>query len=336
MLRVAVIGLGYWGPNLLRNLWLSGRVQVRFACDRERERAETMARAYPGVEATADTEAVLAHPEVDAVCIATPVATHHALARAALLAGKHVLVEKPITESSEKAQELIDLARQKGLALMVDHVFLFTPAVRKIKEIIDRDELGELTFINSVRINLGLFQNDVNVVWDLAPHDLAIVDHLVGRLPRSVSAFGAAHMKPGMEDVAYLNLDFGNRLIAGFHVSWLSPVKVREMMFGGARRSLVYNDVDPVEKVKIYDSGVSVREDDLEGRRRQLVEYRTGDVFSPKVGGGEALAAVVRHFVDCIEKGEQPLTDGAAGLRVVRILEAAERSIKAQGERITL
>jgi predicted dehydrogenase len=336
MTRIAVLGLGYWGPNLVRNFHGADGARLRFVCDPRPGRAEAMARAYPAAEAATDPLAVIAHPEVDAVALATPVDTHHPLAKAAIAAGKHVLVEKPLAASSEQAEELIELARAQGVVLMVDHVFLYTAAVRRIKEIIDRGDLGTLYFINSVRVNLGQFQNDVNVVWDLAPHDLAIVDHLVGRLPKSVSVFGSAHKHRQFEDVAYINLDFGQGLIAGFHVSWLSPVKMRQIMLSGSERCLVYNDVDPVEKIKVYDSSVTVREGDLEGRRRLLVDYRSGDVWSPHLERGEALQAVVAHFLECVRDGGAPLTDGAAGLRVVRILEAAQQSIKAQGGRITL
>lgn len=336
MTRVAVVGLGYWGPNLVRNFHRNERARLRFVCDLQAERAAAMARTYPPAEALADAYAAARHPDVDAVVIATPVGTHYALAKAAIAAGKHVLVEKPLADSTEHAEELVELASRAGVVLMVDHVFLFTAAVRKIKEIVDRGELGELYFINSVRVNLGQFQHDVNVVWDLAPHDLAILDYLLGRLPRSVAVFGAAHKQRQLEDVAYLNLDFGQGLIAGFHVSWLSPIKVRQIMISGEKRCLVYNDVDPVEKIKVYDSSVHVEAVDLEDRRRLLVDYRAGDVWSPHVEQAEALQAVVAHFLDCIASGERPLTDGAAGVRVVRILEAAQQSIKAQGGRITL
>ncbi|HXT19354.1 MAG TPA: Gfo/Idh/MocA family oxidoreductase [Thermoanaerobaculia bacterium] len=334
--RVAVLGLGYWGPNLVRNFHGNERARLRVVCDARPERAAAAARAYPGSEPLTDAQAAVAHPEVDAVVLATPVDTHFPLAKAAIAAGKHVLVEKPLAACREHAEELIELARRAGVVLMVDHVFLYTPAVRKIKEIVDRGDLGPLTFINSVRVNLGQFQNDVNVVWDLAPHDLAIVDYVVGRLPRSISVFGAAHKDRQLEDVAYVNLDFGEGLIAGFHVSWLSPIKVRQLTIGGADRCLVYNDVDPVEKIKVYDSSVQVRPANLEDRRRLLVDYRSGDVWSPHLDRGEALQEVVAHFLDCIESGATPLTDGEAGLRVVRILEAAQQSIKAQGGRITL
>jgi len=295
-----------------------------------------MARQFPSTRPSADVQSVLSDPAIDAVAIATPVDTHYALAKAALEAGKAVLVEKPLTADVAQAEELVDLAQRRGLVLMVDHIFVYSPPVQKMKELVAAGELGDLLFIDSVRINLGLFRRDVNVVWDLAPHDLSIVDHLVGRLPKSVAAFGSVHTNNGHEDVAYLNLDFGGGLIANFHVNWLSPVKVRYTMLGGRKKSLIYNDLDPVEKIKVYDSGISVREDDLEGRRDVLIDYRTGDVWSPRVAQSEPLRVMAQHFLDCVRTGGTPLTDGAAGLRVVRILDAAQRSIKAQGGRITL
>lgn len=334
--RLAVIGLGYWGPNLVRNFHAVLADDLRACCDANPARVSAIQRQYPGLRGVQDVDAVLGDDEIDAVAIATPVDTHYPLAKAALEAGKSVLVEKPLTSNVAHAEELVELARRRGRVLMVDHVFVFSPPVRKMKELVAGGELGELLFIDSVRINLGLFQRDVNVVWDLAPHDLSIVDYLVGRAPKSVAAFGSVHTSNGYEDVAYLNLDFGDGLIANFHVNWLSPVKIRYTMLGGSRKSLVYNDLDPVEKLKIYDSGVTVRQDDLEGRRSVLIDYRTGDIWSPRLAAGEPLRAMASHFVECVRTGQTPLTDGEAGLRVVRILDAAQRSIKAQGGRITL
>ena len=334
--RVAVIGLGYWGPNLVRNFHDVIGDNLRACCDVAAPRADAVARRHPNLRALTDPAAVFAADDIDAVAIATPVGTHYPLAKAALEAGKSVLVEKPLTASLEQAEELVDLARRKGLVLMVDHVFVFSPPVRKMKELLDAGELGRLLYIDSVRINLGLFQRDVNVVWDLAPHDLSIADYLVGRSPRSVAAFGSVHTGSGHEDVAYLNLDFGDGLIANCHVNWLSPVKIRYTMLGGSQKGLVYNDLDPVEKLKVYDSGINVRQDDLEDRRNILVDYRTGDIWSPRLDSTEPLRTMVGHFVDCVRTGTQPVTDGESGLRVVRILDAAQRSIKAQGGRITL
>ena len=335
MIRIAVIGLGYWGPNLVRNFMDAEGATVAACCDLDPRRLERLCRRFPTIRAETSFDAVLADQAVDAVAIATPVGTHYELAKRALLAGKHVLVEKPLTARVDHAEELIELADKDGRVLMVDHVFVHHPAVAKVKEIVDSGRLGRLWFIDSVRINLGLFQSDVNVVWDLAPHDLSIVDHLVGRLPRSVSAFGAAHVNPDIEDVAYLNLDYGDGLVANFHVNWLSPVKVRSLILGGSEQSLIYNDLDNSEKIKVYNRGVEIGAD-LESRRKVLVNYRSGDVWSPNLPNEGALARVAADFVASIRGGRRPLTDGQAGWRVVRILDAAQRSIQAAGWRVGL
>jgi len=335
MIRVAVVGLGYWGPNLARNFNASSRTVLQAICDLNESRMATLAASYPKAKICRDFKEVLSDPEVDAVAIATPVRTHCELAEAALSAGKHVLVEKPMTHSVETAEELVALAKEKGLVCMVDHVFIYSPAIRKMKEILDSGQLGKVFFIDSVRINLGLFQHDVNVVWDLAPHDISIVYYLVGRLPRSVAAFGSVHAGEGIEDVAYVNLDFGDGLIANFHVNWLSPVKVRHILVGASRKSMMYNDLDASEPLKIYDRGVVVN-GDAETRRGVLIDYRSGDVLSPHLERQEPLRVMVDHFAECIERSAKPLTSAEEGLHVVRILEAAQHSIKAQGGRITL
>jgi predicted dehydrogenase len=332
---VAVVGCGYWGPNLIRNFTACPASKVVMVCDQDPGRQERIAALCPRAKVVQDYTRVLANPAVEAVAIATPVGTHAPLADAALRAGKHVLVEKPLATSPKEAEDLVRLADARGLTLMVDHTFLFSPAVRQIKAIVDAGELGEIYYIDSVRINLGLFQRDVNVLWDLAPHDLSIVDYLLGRLPRSVAATGSCHTGGDQEDVAYLNLDFGGNLLASFHVNWLSPVKIRHLIIGGSKKGLVYNDLNAWEPIKIYDRGITVAEDP-ESRRGALVSYRTGDICSPHVEQAEPLRNVVDHFTDCIRTGKRPLTDGEAGLRVVRILDAAQRSIKAQGGRITL
>lgn len=336
MTRFGVIGLGYWGPNLVRNFHQMAGDNLRVCCDLNPKRVEAIRGVYPGLTGATDPAEVFADPEIDAVAIATPPASHYVLAKAALEAGKSVLVEKPLTTRVDHAEELVEMARARGLVLMVDHVFIFNPAVRKMRELIEDDQLGKLRFVDSVRINLGLFQHDVNVVWDLATHDLSIVEYLLDRMPVSVGTVGAAHFDEGIEDVAYLSLDFGDNLIANFHLNWLSPVKMRYTMIGGSKQSLVYNDLDPVEKIKVYDSGIVVNRDDLEGRRRLLIDYRSGDVWSPHIPRNEPLQEVVRHFAECINTGSTPLTDGEAGVRIVRILEASQRSIRAQGERIRL
>ena len=337
MIRVAVVGAGYWGPNLIRNFVACPEAKLVAVCDKDRARLDKVLAGYPSVEAIESYEVLLAKNDLDAVAIATPVGTHAPLALAALRAGKHVLVEKPLAGSVRDAETMVRAAREAERILMVDHTFVYSGPVRKIKEIVDSGDLGEIYYVDSVRINLGLLQHDVNVVWDLAPHDLSIMDHLIGRLPKSLSAFGACHADSdsGIEDVAYLNLDFGDGLLASFHVNWLSPVKIRHFLVGGSRKGLVYNDLVPDEKIKVYDRGITVSQD-AEARRGVLVGYRTGDVWSPRIEPQEPLQVMVRHFVECIRENKTPLSDGEAGLRVVRILEAAQRSIKAQGGRITL
>lgn len=334
--QVAVIGAGYWGPNLVRNFRAVAGDSLRLCCDLDHRRADAMVRQFPGLGISHDPQQVFADRTIDAVAIATPVHTHFALARAAMQAGKDVLLEKPMTSSVAEAEELIAIAERCGRVLMVDHTFLFSPSVRKVKDIIDAGQLGTLLYVDSVRINLGIFHHDVDVIWDLAPHDLSIVDYLVGVLPQSLSVLGAGHTGNGLANVAYMSLDYGNGLIANFHVNWLSPVKVRHTMLGGSLRSLIYNDLDAMEKVKVYDSGITVNTDELEGRRRNLIECRTGDVWSPHVDGGEPLRHVAAHFLDCVSTRQKPLTDGAAGLRVVRLLEAASQSLKSGGERVKL
>jgi predicted dehydrogenase len=337
MIRMAVIGAGYWGPNLIRNFSACPGVSLVAVCDRDSARLGKVLAGYPAVEGIAEPEAVFARDDIDAVAIATPVGTHAPLALAALRAGKHVLVEKPLASGVRDAEEMVATAREVGRVLMVDHTFIYSGPVRKIKEIVDSGDLGEIYYVDSVRINLGLFQHDVNVVWDLAPHDLSIMDYLIGRLPKSLSAFGTCHADSGngIEDVAYLNLDFGGGLLANFHVNWLSPVKIRHFLVGGSLKGLVYNDLSPDEKIKVYDRGITINHEP-EARRGVLIGYRTGDVWAPRIDSQEPLQAMVRHFAECIRDNKTPLTDGEAGLRVVRILEAAQRSIKAQGGRITL
>jgi predicted dehydrogenase len=332
---VAVVGCGYWGPNLIRNFTNCPTSTVVRLCDQSPATLEKARTLCPQAAATGEFREVLADPAVDAVAIATPVATHAPLATAALRAGKHVLVEKPMAMSEREAEDLVRLAERQRLTLMVDHTFIYSAPIRKIKALVDSGELGEIFYLDSVRINLGIFQSDVNVIWDLAPHDLSIVEYLLGRLPQSVVANGTCHTRSDLEDVAYLNLDFGGNLLASFHVNWLSPVKVRHLIIAGSKKSLVYNDLNAWEPIKVYDRGITVDESP-EARRGALISYRTGDIWSPHIEPTEALQNVVRHFADCVSTGKKPLTDGAAGLRVVRILEAAQRSIKARGARIAL
>ncbi len=334
---VAVVGCGYWGPNLIRNFTTCPTTACTLVCDQDPARLERASRLCPQAETTTDFRKVLAHPTIDAVAIATPVSTHFDLVMAALKAGKHVLVEKPLATGLHEAKQMVGQAKDVGLTLMVDHTYVYSSAVQRMKAMLDAGELGDIYYVDSVRINLGLFQHDVNVIWDLAPHDLSILEHLVGRLPKSLSAFGSCHTGNGgeIEDVAYLNLDFGQGFLASFHFNWLSPVKVRHFILGGSKKSIVYNDLEPTEKLKIYDRGIRISSG-LEARRGVLIDYRTGDVWSPHLEATEPLQNMVRHFADCVLTGQRPLTDGDTALRIVQVMETAQRSIKAQGGRITL
>jgi predicted dehydrogenase len=334
-LSVGIIGYGYWGPNLVRNFSSCPLTQVAGVCDANPVRLDAFRRAYGHLPALSALDELLAL-RPDAVAIATPVSTHFPLAKRCLEAGLHVWVEKPLAASVAEARALVEIAARCERVLMVDHTYLFTNAVRRIKELIDHDELGELYYVDSVRINLGLFQNDVNVIWDLAPHDLAIVDYILGVDARSISAWGCAHADPAIEDIAYVNVDFGDRLLANFHVNWLSPVKVRQMIFAGSRKSLIFNELNTTEPIKIYDRGIELDEGPEEERRRLMVSYRSGDVWSPHIESGEALQAAAAHFAECIRDGKMPSSDGQLGLRVVRMLESATRSIRAQGGRVVL
>jgi predicted dehydrogenase len=334
MIRAGVIGYGYWGPNLVRNLLENEDVEVLWCADRNPARLAALKRRYPGVAPTENAGDILNDPRVNAVVIATPVGTHHCLAKQALERGKHVLVEKPMTRTVAEAEELIDLAHKNGLILMVDHTFIYTGAVRRIKEMVEVGELGELYYFDSVRVNLGLFQQDVDAIWDLAPHDLSILTHLVKEQPRYVSAAGADHTGSGFTDVAYVAVHFESGLIAHFHVNWLSPVKVRQILIGGSRRMLVYNDMEPTEKVRVYDRGVKVTTQ--EGIYKTLVDYRTGDMWAPKLDLREALSLECEHFVDCVRFSKVPISNGQSGLSVVRLLEAATKSLAADGQRISI
>src|SRR6266508_5794878 len=336
MIGIAIVGYGYWGPNLARNFAETEGAAMMMCCASDPRRLALAQKRFPALACGADFDEALRNPDVNAVAIATPVHTHYELAKRAIKAGKHVLVEKPLTARVEHAEELVMLAEKNGVVLMVDHVFVYSPPVLKMKELVAQGRLGKLFFIDSVRINLGLFQHDVNVVWDLAPHDLSIVTHLIGKDPLTVQATGACHTGNHVEDVAYLTLDFGHNLIAHFHVNWLSPVKVRHMIFGGRDRMVIYNDLEPSEKLRIYDRGIEVKADNREGIYNLLVNYSSGDMWVPALDGTEALQGEIGYFLDCIERGEQPITDGAAGLRVVKILEAAQMSIKAGGKRVAL
>jgi len=328
MIKLGIIGYGYWGPNITRNFQDIEYGCVKCIADLRPKALERARKSNPGVAVTSDCNDILTSPDIDAVAVITPVATHFSLVKRALENGKHVFVEKPFTQTSAQAGELIDLAEKKHLKIMVDHTFLFTPAVRKIKELIDSDVLGKLYYYDSTRVNLGLFQSDVNVVWDLAPHDFSIMQYLIKEQPKAVVATGETHVN-GTEDVAYITVYFSSGVIAHFNVNWLSPVKVRTTLIGGEKKMVVWDDVEPDEKIKVYDKGVSRANGD--GVYEMLVNYRMGDIWSPKLDQTEALKLEARYFMDCILKDETPFNDAKAGLRVVQLLEAADKSLSQKG-----
>jgi predicted dehydrogenase len=334
-IRVGIIGCGYWGPNLIRNISSCPSTEAVAIYDACPARLEAIGRTYNHLQLTGSLEQLLEQP-IQAVAIATPVSTHFSLAERCLEAGLHVLVEKPMASTVHEAQVLIDLASRQQRVLMVDHTYLFNNSVRRIKELVELEELGDLYYVDSIRINLGLFQHDINVIWDLAPHDLSIVDYVLGGEARSISAWGCAHADRDIEDIAYVNVDYDDRMLANFHVNWLSPVKVRQMIFAGSRKSLIFNELNTTEPIKVYDRGIELGEGLVEDRCKLMISYRSGDVWSPHIEPGEALQGVVAHFAECIREGKAPLSDGTMGLRVVRLLEAATRSIRAQGGRVVL
>jgi predicted dehydrogenase len=330
MISVGVIGYGYWGPNLVRNFFEAPGFRMTAVADLSPQRLAQAASRHPSLRTTADSREILADPKIDAVAIATPVSTHFSLAREALRAGKHVLVEKPLASSSEEALELIEEAERRHRVLLVDHTFVYTGAVRKIRELVASGDLGEIYYYDSVRVNLGLFQHDVSVIWDLGVHDLSIMDYVLALEPRAVSATGIRHVPDTPESLAYLTLFFDGNLLAHFHLNWLAPVKVRKTLIGGSRKMIVYDDLEPSEKLKVYDKGITVN-DSVESVYKTLISYRTGDMWSPRLDLTEALRAEAEHFLECIEQGQRPLTGGEAGLRVVRILEAASQSMAERG-----
>ncbi|MEK6794978.1 MAG: Gfo/Idh/MocA family oxidoreductase [Spirochaetota bacterium] len=334
MIHAAVIGFGYWGPNLVRNFSRVEGCTVKTVVDANETRRANVKRLYPQMNVIASADEVLADASIDAVVIATPVSTHFELAQKALMSGKHVLVEKPMTSSASHARKLIDLAKEQKRTLMVDHTFLYTGAVRKMKELIAKGDIGDIQYFDSVRINLGLFQHDVNVIWDLAPHDLSILHYLIGEEPEKVSARGMSHLNNGIENIAYLYLSFPSRKIAHFNCSWTSPVKIRRILIGGTKKMIEFDDLAPTEKVKIYDTGYRVVS--KEDESRVLVDYRVGDIYIPKIDQSEALFGVATDFVNAIRNGSTPVADGESGFFVARILEAAEKSIKNNGMEVVL
>lgn len=327
-MKIAVIGVGYWGPNLVRNLLNNKSVSEVYCFDIDAKRLHNIQQHYPTVKVVDSYEDILNNPKINGVCIATPTSTHFPLAKLAIEHNKHVLVEKPFTVTVREAETLIDLAQKKGLNLTVDHIFMYNGAVRKIKEIIESGEIGKILYFDAVRVNLGLFQHDVNVIYDLATHDISIMLYLLNKKPRGVSAIGVGHYNT-IEDIAYLTLFFDDNCIAHFHVNWLAPVKIRRILIGGSQKMIVYDDMETVEKIKVYDKGVEIKT--KEGIYKTLIEYRTGDMYAPKFDTTEPLALLIKEFTDAIKDGAEPLSNGKTGLEVIKILSAAQKSLKNNG-----
>jgi predicted dehydrogenase len=335
MIRLGVIGYGYWGPNLVRNFVEARGSQVIAVSDLRQERLSLVKARYPNIKTTTNHQELFVDPTIDAIAIATAVSSHFDIAWQALQAGKHVLVEKPMTATSEQAARLIEEAEKRHRVLMVDHTFVYTGAVRKMRELIEGKELGDVYYYDSVRVNLGLFQHDVNVIWDLAVHDLSIMNYVLDEFPVAVSATGMNHLPGQPENIAYVTLFFDRSMLAHLHVNWLSPVKVRRTLIGGSQKMIVYDDLDPSERIKVYDKGITFNQSP-ESIYKMLIGYRTGDMWAPQLDMSEALSTEVSHFIHCIETGERPLTDGEAGLRTVGILEAATQSMAERGRPVKL
>lgn len=334
-LGVGVIGYGYWGPNLVRNFSTSESTQVIGVSDLDLAKLAKSLRLYPGITTTSDFRDLLTNPNIDAVAIATPAHTHYELALEALKAGKHVFVEKPLAPTSDQVRRLIDEADRRNLTLMVDHTFLYTPAVQKIHELIDADNLGEIYYYDSIRSSLGLFQSDVNVIWDLAVHDISIINYILKDKPVAVSATGSCHVSGSPENMAHLTLFFESKCVAHISVNWLSPIKVRQTFIGGSRKMIVYDDVEPTEKIKVYDKGITLNPSS-EKAHQLRIGYRAGDMWAPHISAKEALQTEVEHFADCVRNSLPSISDGMAGLRVVEVLEAASQSIVEQGRPVRL
>src|SRR5437762_9664218 len=328
MVRFGVIGYGYWGPNVVRNLTSLEGSELMAVCDKSPAARRRLQKTHPGIAVATEASEILGSADIDAIAVVTPVWTHYELAKAALENGKHVFVEKPFTSNTAQAEELIELAAKKNLKIMVDHTLLFTGGVKKIRELVDEGVLGKLYYYDSTRVNLGLFQHDVNVIWDLAPHDLSIMDYLIEQSPEALVATGQNHLN-GFEDIAFITLYFPEKIIAHINVNWLSPVKIRTTLVGGEKKMLVWNDLEADEKIKVYDKGVDIAT--REGVYELLVNYRSGDMWAPRVEQGEALKVELGYFIDCVTRNRTPLNDGAAGLRVVKILEAASKSLRKRG-----
>lgn len=336
-MNIAVIGCGYWGSHILRNFNNSESWNLTIACDLDKKQLNKVKSQYPNVELTSNPADIFKRDDIDAVAIATPVFSHFELAKSSLLSGKHTWVEKPLTSTVKEAEELLKIAKEKNLILNVDHTYIYTSAVQKIKELIDEGALGDILYFDSVRINLGLFQHDINVIWDLAPHDISILEYCTGKKAVSVNATGKCVMPysdKNIENVAYLNINFDDGSIAHIHVNWLSPVKIRKIIFGGSKKMLVFDDMENAEKIKIYDSGVRIEK--KEDIYESLIQYRIGDMVSPSISNKEALKEEVEHFYQSIKSSTNTMTDGEMGLRVVKILEAANQSLNNNGQLVPI
>lgn len=330
-INIAIVGVGYWGPNLVRNFFQVNDVNVCLVCDRDPKRLELIKKNYPTIQTTQQFKDVLKNPEIQAVAIALPTKYHYQAVKQCLLAGKHVWVEKPMTSNSREAEELVKIAKEKERILMVDHTFIYSGAIQKIKELIDKDELGKIHYFDSQRLNLGLLRPDTNVVGDLAIHDISIIDYLFSQKPKHVLAIGSSHILNRREEMAHINLQHEEGLVSHIHVSWLSPVKLRQILVGGNKKMVFFDDVEPTEKIKIYDKGVDINMNQV---TPFTPLYREGDVLVPKLDQTETLKKACGHFSECIKSGRTPLTSGESGLRSLRIMEAIQKSIKSGGKLI--
>lgn len=333
-MQLGVIGLGYWGPNIVRNAVTNSNITRVVCCDQDPKQLAKIKSSFNSVETIQNIDDLLKDDNIDAVAIVTPVDTHYSLAMKALEHGKHILVEKPFTSTVKEAEEILELADKKNLVTMVDHTFIYTSAVRKIKSLTESGQIGDLYYYDSVRVNLGLFQRDVNVIWDLAPHDFSIMNYILNKKPVSLKAMGADHVGKGLEDVAYVHINFADNLIAHFHLNWLSPVKIRKTLISGSKKMIVYDDMQSAEKIKVYDKGIEVTTKEQE--YNLLINYRSGDMHAPMLQNTEALRLMIQEFVDAIKEKREPLTSGQEGLKVVQLLEATQKSIKNNGQIIEL
>ena len=327
MYNVGVIGFGYWGPNIVRNFIQNKDCNVKYICDKNQNSLDRAKNLYPTINIISDSEEIFQDNKIDIVCIVTPVKNHFKLAKRALESGKHIFLEKPMVQSIEEADILIELAKNNSLVCAVDHTFLFTGSVEKIKDIIESGEIGDVLYFDSTRINLGLFQHDVNVIWDLAPHDLSILFHITNYKPTAITANGVDHLNSGLVDIAYLTLHYENNMIANFHVNWLSPVKIRRLIIGGSKKMLIYDDMEPSEKIKIYDKGIEIKKP--EEIHKLLVNYRSGDIVVPKISSKEALKNEIESFIENIRCGENSfINDMQNGRKIIEVLEASNISIQ--------